>query len=32
MRKFKEDLILFIVVALSLLLAITILLITYIGG
>jgi|MDTG01.3.fsa_nt_gb hypothetical protein len=32
MRKFKEDLILFIVVAVSLLLAITILLITYIGG
>ena len=32
MRKFKEDLILFIVVAVSLLLAMTILLITYIGG
>jgi len=32
MKKFKEDLILFIVVAVSLLLAITILVITYIGG
>lgn len=32
MKKWKEELILFVVVAVSLLLAITILLITYIGG